>query len=315
MTDPHDLSRRDFLGAGLLAGSLALGARAATDPLPRRPLGRTGLELPILGLGTACAGQSTAVSRSEAIDQGLTLIDTARGYDKAEDALGLALAGRREQVVLTTKAGGEHAAGLSRSLDDSLRRLQTDHVDLLYWHSAGDHTAASAAAADGPLAWLTAQKQAGKARFIGLTAHHNPSRVAAILGAAELDVIMVAMNLVDRHLYGFEQKVLPVARDRGVGVLAMKVLGGERGNNWSRYHGPNPGPHIGAENVDLAFRYAVGLPGVTAAVIGCHTVEQVRQNVALARAYQPLSEAETARVEELGRRLAATWQPRFGSAA
>lgn len=292
--------------------------QTALKPLPTRVLGNTGVELPILGLGSACAGHSDHVTRAEAvavyreaIDQGL-FIDTAPSYGKAEELLGEALRGCRERVFLATKVSADDRAAAEASFTDSLRRLRTDHVDLLYWHCVGPRDFEHALEPDGPLAYLLEQKEAGRARFLGFTAHSHPSRVGELLETGVIDVIMAVMNVGDRHLYNFEEKLLPQARDAGVGVLAMKVLGGERGNDWSRYDGPNPGPQIPVEQVELAIRYALSLPGVHAAVVGCHTVQQVQQNAAIARRFAPLSETERREADRRGREWAAGWEPRFG---
>jgi aryl-alcohol dehydrogenase-like predicted oxidoreductase len=325
------VTRRRFLGQAALAGGvggLALSASRrgvaapAATPLPVRQLGRTGVQLPILGLGAACVGQSRAVSFDQAkdviaaaVDQGLTFIDCARGYDKAEDVLGAVLGGRRDQVFLTTKAGANSPDGCQRSFDDSLRRLKTDHVDLLYWHEVGGRDTRRGLEPDGVMAWLAAQKQAGKARLVGITAHQRAGNLLPLVESGQVDALMVVLNYVDRHQYNFEETVLPAARRHGVGVIGMKVLGGERGQDWGRYGGPNPGPQVGDAQVETALRYALSLEGVTSAVVGMHTVDQVRQNLAIAARFEPLAADEMARLVDAGRALAKEWGPRFGPTA
>ncbi|MCC7494405.1 MAG: aldo/keto reductase [Fimbriimonadaceae bacterium] len=321
MSDRPDLTRRQFCQtSGALAGGLLRAAGAAAPaPLPRRALGRSGVELPILGLGTACAGQSHGVSFDEAVtvyraalDEGITFFDAARGYDKAERALREALGTRREEVFLTTKAGGPGAAAMRQSFETSLRELGTDHVDLLYWHHAGGYRQEGVLDPDGAFDYLQREKQAGRARWIGFTSHSHPTAVATLLQHGVVDAVMVVLNLADRWLYDFESKLLPAARAHGAGVLAMKVYGGVRGNHWGRYGEPPQPSHVPTEHLPLALRYALSLPGVTAAVVGCHSVEQVRQNAAWARGFQPLSATEQEQAAQLGRQLAAGWQPRFG---
>lgn len=318
------LDRRRFLAAGagsLAALSLARGARAdEPEPLPTRALGKTGVKIPILGLGTAAVGQSRPVTMDqarevirEAVRQGIWYMDSARGYDKAEDALGLALGPLRDQCFITTKARTNNP---QRQFDDSLRRLKTDHVDLLYWHeSSGQDTGPAAFAETGMMTWLSKQKQAGKARFIGVTGHMKPQKMLPLLESGLVEVLMVPLNFVDRQQYHFEDIVLPVARAKGIGVLAMKVFGGEKGSNWGRYAGANPGPQLDEAQLELALRYALSLEGVSGAVVGMHTVEQVRQNAARARAFRPLTAAEQATAEELGKQWVAGWGPRFGPVA
>lgn len=315
------VSRRGFLqSTGWLAGGAMLSRRArAAAPLPTRPLGACGEDVPLLGLGCACAGQSRLVTREQAaevyrtaLDEGVTYLDCARGYGKAEDVLGEVLRGRRDNVFVTTKAAANEAAGAQRSFDESLRRLQTDHVDLLCWHGVGGRSLDGMLEPDGVLGWLLAQKQAGKTRYIGFTTHSHPSRMRALVDTGVIDVLMVVINLVDRWQYDFEHKLLPYAAEKGVGIVAMKVFGGVQGNDWGRYDRGVTEPHLPPEHLELAYRYALSVPGVSTAVLGCHTPQQVRQNAAMARRFTALSDDEWRQVEALGRDLVKSWQPRFG---
>ncbi len=119
------------------------------------------------------------------------------------------------------------------------------------------------------------------------------------------------MNFIDRHIYDFEQKVLPVARKHKVGVLAMKVFAGPRGG-FDSYEGPKVPPQVGEKYMELAIRYALGLRGVTAVNIGVHEPQQVRQNVRMVKNYRPLSREERAMLGRAGRQMAAKLGPRFG---
>jgi predicted aldo/keto reductase-like oxidoreductase len=125
---------------------------------------------------------------------------------------------------------------------------------------------------------------------------------------------MVAMNFVDRHIYGFETKVLPVAREYGLGIACMKVYGGMKGP-FSAADGPNAGPMMPLNMKEMAIRYALGLDGVATVVIGPHTVEQLRENAALVKAYQPLLPDEQTSLLALGKQLAPSWGPHFGPVA
>ena len=126
--------------------------------------------------------------------------------------------------------------------------------------------------------------------------------------------MMVAMNFVDRYIYGFEEKVLPVANKHNVGVACMKVFGGIRGG-FGVAVGPNPGPQMNTKYVEQAVSYALGLPGVATVVIGVHTIDQLRQNVQFVKNYRPLSEEEEASLSKLGRRLAQQWGAHLGPVA
>ena len=318
---PDNLSRRGFLQTGSLlagAGLVASKRSRAAKPLPTRALGPAG-RVPIFGLGCACAGQSRLVTAEQAaevyrtaIDEGVTYLDCARGYGKAEDVLGDVIAGRRDEVFITTKAAANDARGAARSFEDSLRRLKTDHVDLLYWHGVGNRSLDGMTDLDGVLGYLMAQKAAGKTRFIGFTTHSHPTRMNEIVDTGEVDALMVIVNFVDRHQYDFEHKLLPHAAEQGVGIVAMKVLGGVQGNDWGRYTQGVDVPQMPPEYLELAYRYALSVPGVATAVVGCHTPEQVRQNAAMARRFQALSQDEWATVDALGKQLVQGWDPRFG---
>ena len=328
--DDLAVSRRKFVyQTGLLAAGAALGAVAArsdadspapvTGGLPRRMLGKTGISVSMLALGTAPMGftkphspQHVADCVNAAIDLGVNFIDTARAYDVAEEGVGLGLARRRKDVFLATKVLADTVADAERSFSESLRLLKTDHVDLLYFHQVGDRKVEIASSAEGVFTWLLKQKRAGKTRFVGLSGHNRPHKFVPLLESGEVDVLMPALNFVDRHTYNFEEMVLPVARKHDVGIVAMKVFGGARKGN---YPDPKCPPQLDPEHLELAVRYALGLPGVATLNIGVHNVEQLRKNVEMVRRYQPLSAEELAKCLALGKELAARWGQHFGPLA
>ena len=247
-----------------------------------------------------------------AIDLGVNFIDTARAYDVAEEGVGLALGRRRKDVVLATKVMADTVADAERSFSQSLRLLKTDYVDLLYFHHVGDRKVEIARGPDGVFTWLLKQKQAGKTRFVGISGHNRPHKFPGLLESGEVDVLLAALNFVDRHTYDFEEKVLPAVRGHGVGVVAMKVFGGSRNGN---YADPKCPPQLNVEHLELAVRYALDLPGVAAVNLGVHNVEQLRKNVAMVRRYQPLTSEEQARCLALGKELAAQWGLHLGPLA
>ncbi len=328
--DDLTFSRRTFVcQTGLLAAGAALGgvaARADADSpaptsagLPRRTLGKTGVPVSILALGTAPTGftrphspQHVADCVNAAIDLGVNFIDTARAYDVAEEGVGLALGRRRKDVFLTTKVMVDTVADAERSFSQSLRLLKTDHVDLLYFHHVGDRKVEIASGADGVFTWILKQKQAGKTRFAGMSGHNRPHKFLRLLETGEVDVLMAALNFVDRHTYNFEEKVLPVARKHDVGIVAMKVFGGSRNGN---YPDPNCPPQLDVEHLETAVRYSLGLPGVATLNIGVHNVEQLRKDVEMVRRYQPLTAEEQAKCLALGKELATHWGQHLGPLA
>ena len=336
--NPSSISRRAFLrdarsiGGGALGGSALAGsallqprdARAdqatAQDALPRRVLGKTKEEVTALGLGTWPSGRSAKVDTpavmaiiNEALDLGINFIDTAHNYGNAEEAIGKALGTRRDDVFLTTKVWADDEKQARQSFEESLRAMRTDHVDLLYLHSLGNRDVQRAMARDGALTYILKQKEAGKVRFVGISGHSKVDRFNPVIETGQIDVVMVAMNFVDRFIYGFEDKVLPVAIKHNLGVACMKVFGGIRGG-FGVAGGPNPGPQLEEKWLEQAVRYAMGLPGVATLVIGPHTVEQLRQNVKLVQNYQPLSDKQQNGLKQLGQQLAEKWGEHYGPA-
>jgi predicted aldo/keto reductase-like oxidoreductase len=324
------LSRRTFVRqSGLLAGGALLAAKAAdaapataiSATLPKRTLGRTGLEVSALALGTWPSGmcrditiEQVDVIVNEAIDSGITLIDTARNYGKAEEGIGRALGPRRDRVILTTKVWADDANGARTSFERSLRTLRTDHVDILYLHSVGNRDLERALGPDGAIDYLVKQKKAGKCRFLGISGHSKVADFQRLIEPGVIDVVMMAMNFVDRYTYRFEQQVLPLAQKHKMGIACMKVFGGIKGG-FGAAGGPNPGAEMTESMMELAVRYAMGLPGIGTLVIGVHTPAQLRRNAEWVRGYRPLSSEEHATLEKVGRQLAGKWGEHYGPVA
>jgi aryl-alcohol dehydrogenase-like predicted oxidoreductase len=311
------LSRRDFL-RGTVGGALVTGLVAAeaaengAKALPRRVLGKTGVRVPILAMGTAPAGTRTEDKDAialyhEAIDQGVNYMDTApdfAGYGRAQLQLGQVLKDRRKEVFLVTKTFTPDGDAARKLLERNLKELQTDHADLVYVHSLGadEMDPKKALGPKGTLRALLQAREEGLTRFVGLSGHSRPMRFVEALREHDVDVIMNAVNFVDRHTYDFETKVWPLAAQKKVGLVAMKVYGGQR----------RDGCYMPKEHVPMALRYALSLPNVATAVIGMATKEELRQNLAWARSFQPLTAEERAKLEKLGREMATGWGAHFG---
>ena len=288
-----------------------------TMQLPHRVLGKTGERVPILGYGSAPGGigmdDDEAISLCHiAIDHGVTFIDTAPGYGRAHLQLGQVMASRRDEVFLVTKTPADDAASALSMLEKGLKDLQTDHVDLVYVHSMGNRDVDRVLDSDGALEGLREARRRGWTRFIGVTAHNAPWRTARVLKEAELDVVMLAMNIADRYTYNFENEVLPIAHEQNVGVAAMKVYGGALDMNYDKpalsalaAHGPH--------DHEAALRYALGLPGVGTAVVGVFSEAELVQNVEWARRLTPLDAADSLAAESVGRQVAADWGPHYGA--
>ena len=318
------IDRREFLkriscaGAGLALA--AVGQQASAQPvnkLPERILGRTKEKVSILGLGTAPVGEGPVDVQEgikifgQAIDRGVTYIDTARIYGNAEEILGHLIPKQRDKLFVVTKVSTDNAAKAESSLSESLRKLRTDHIDLVHIHSIGGKKLDRVLAKDGALEYLLKQKETGKIRFIGISGHNRPPNFVRMLKTDQIDVIMCVMNHADRNIYDFESKVLPEARKRNVASVAMKVYAGIKGgfpNHRSGYVGCATEP----ARLPHALAYALDLEAVSVAVVGPYTVEQAIQNVEFAKKYKPLSEEHRASLLEYGRKLAPSLGPRYG---
>jgi len=285
-------------------------------PLPQVTLGKTGAQIPLLGLGTAPGGMGLEDSEAralyeEAIDLGITYIDTAPGYERAQRQLAPIITRRRHELFLVSKA---HTADYQQALEiveQNLKDLGTDHVDLTYVHSLGHLEVDQVLAENGSLAGLREAQRRGWTRHIGITAHHAPWKAAKVLREAEIDVCMLALNFADRHTYNFEETVLPLARARQVGVAAMKVYGGSIDMKYDKPCASQMA-HSGFDDHQRALRYALGLPGVHLAVLGLYNRDELIQNIEWARHYEPLNAAEEKTLVDQGRDLAEKWGPHYG---
>ena len=293
-----DLSRRKFLeqvGVGTAAGMGAslIGewteARAAgPNTLPTRTLGRTGAKVSILAFGCGSRflmyedeGEALAVL-NHAIDSGITYVDTAYAYGdgKSETRVGKVMATRRKDVWLATKIPDRTRDDFMRRLEASLKRLQTDHVDLVHIHSLGRaEDLAKIEAPDGALKGLMEAREQKMARAIGMTSHTSGEVMAQAIQRHDLDCVQMALNASQNGR--FEELALPAARAKNLGVIAMKVTGQEfllKSN-------------VGKAEIDSLLRYSMSLP-VTTAVVGMPRKEMLDHNIELARAFKPFPESD-----------------------
>ncbi|MFA0753273.1 MAG: hypothetical protein IMHGJWDQ_001044 [Candidatus Fervidibacter sp.] len=309
------LRRREFLkglsGATMAMALTKLEAVEPSQPLPMRVLGRTKVKVPVLGLGFGPIG--TALTEAEAIalmeaalELGVTYWDTAPTYGRAQEYMGKVLPKGRDKVFLVTKVATDDAKRALAILEQSLRTLKTDSVDLVHVHNIGDFAPERVLGKGGVLEGLREAQKRGWTRFIGVSGHYRPSTMAKVLESGEFDVVMCVLNFADRFTYNFEGKVLPVARTHQMGIVAMKVMAApQRG-----YSQPNPGKLAGY--ADLAIRYALSLPDVACAVLGVFKVDELQRDVAIARQLRPLTENEQAKLALIGKELVARWGAQYG---
>jgi aryl-alcohol dehydrogenase-like predicted oxidoreductase len=325
MTRPHappDVSRRDFLasaGAGTALALAASGAEAAEKgKLPQKVLGRTRVKVPILGLGTAPAGfrkEKEAVAfYNKSIDSGLTYLDTApefAGYGKAQVFLGKVLKERRKEVFLVTKCHEPNGEKALKLLKKNLAELQVEQADLVYAHSLGADLMAPKKiyAKDGVCKALDKARKDGLTRFVGVSGHNRPARFLRALLEWDFDVMMNAVSLVARHIYNFEEEVWPAAAKRNVGLVAMKVFGGAATSKQPK------GARLPDALKRSALRYALGLPDISVVVVGIHDDAELKEDLAWARAYKPLTAEERRALDKKTPALARKWGNVYGAIA
>jgi predicted aldo/keto reductase-like oxidoreductase len=294
-----EISRRQFLEIGTVAGTSLLlkdlaGARTATDSLPSRTLGRTGAKVSILAFG---CGSRFLMYKDEdralailnrAIDLGITYLDTAYAYGdgESESRVGKVMASRRKEVWLATKIPDRTRDGFLRRLEGSLRRLQSDHVDLVHIHSLGHaDDLAKIEASDGALKGLMEAREQKMARFAGMTSHTDGEVMATAIQRHDLDCVQMALNASRNGR--FEELALPAADRKNLGVIAMKVTGQEF----------LVGSGAGKAEMSSLLRYSMSLP-VTTAVVGMPRPEMLEHNVEIARTFSPLKDDEKDRLRQ-----------------
>jgi predicted aldo/keto reductase-like oxidoreductase len=261
--------------------------------LPRRPLGKTGHQATLFALGgegvLRTHGRMADAVRTihRALDQGVNYCDTAPAYSSSQDYYGEALGERRKQIFLASKTNDRTRDGSLRLLDDSLRRLKTDHLDLWQLHDLRtDYDLERIFGPAGALEAMQKAREDGRVRNLGLTGHHDPAILLEAMRRFSFDNVLVALNVADVHRLSFRDSVLVEARRQGMGVVGMKVAA----------QGALLG--LGRLTMDQAMGYVLSLAGVSTVVIGCQSPEQVDDNARIARAFQPMPEDEMRQLEK-----------------
>ena len=308
------MDRRSFLKGAAAACGLAWGSRleaAGENPrsLPTRPLGRTGIRVTVLALGGYTGMKEPRSDKFDpvemanaAIDAGIRYFDTAPSYGngRSERNYGEVLAERRSEVFLATKTGQRSYDGAMREFEASLKRLRTGHVDLLQIHGArvGEDLAAWGKP-DGVFNALEKLRDQKLTRFIGVTGHESADVMCRAITMYDFDTVLTTFNPTPKRR-PYIDKVLPLATRKGLGILAMKVMGGALGslavgnplkNDGKPHHDDAPQQAAAGELI----RYVLGLP-ISVAVVGMSSLEQLRMNVAAARE-APFDEAQRRTLE------------------
>ena len=271
--------------------------------IPKRRFGKTGVEISALGLGGHHLGDAQDQKTAElivakAIDGGVTFFDNCWEYHrgKSEVWLGGALKGKREQVFLMTKVcthGRDQALAL-RMLEQSLNRLQTDHLDLWQIHGVSFETDPPLfIRPNGAAEAMEQAKKEGKVRFTGFTGHKDPKLHLAMLNTGfPFDAVQMPLNPFDSSFRSFEEKVLPELVRRGIAPLGMKPM-----------NGAGPAIKQGVYSAEELLRYAMSLP-VCTTITGMERLDVLEQNLRIAQGFEPLAQEETASLRERGRSYA-----------
>jgi predicted aldo/keto reductase-like oxidoreductase len=268
-------------------------AKAKGGPIPRRKLGRTGELVSCIGLGGAHAGkqknpeESVRIIRS-AIDAGINFLDNCWDYNEGQSEIRMGRAlrgGYRDKVFLMSKIDGRTRAAAAKQIDESLKRLQTDRIDLMQVHEIiRMDDPEKVFGAGGTLEALTAAQKAGKVRYVGFTGHKSAAIHLHMLDVAaahsfRFDTVQMPLNVMDAHDEGFERKVLPRLVKEEIGVLGMKPIGS--------------GKILESKTVSAidCLNYALSLP-TSVIITGCDSIPILEQALKVARSHKPLSQAE-----------------------
>ncbi len=303
------VNRREFLkvsGTCAAAAMIAMKtpAQEYRNGMPYRTLGRTGEKVSLLCIGGAHIGMKH-VSEEEgiriirtAIDEGVNFLDNAWAYNDglSEKRMGRALKdGYRDKVFLMTKHKGRDRETAQQHLEDSLRRFDVDVIDLWQFHEIVQPDLPERIYNEGAIEVALKAKEEGKIRYIGFTGHRYPRFLLEMIERGfPWDTVQMPLNVLDYHFRSFEHEVLPIALEKNIGVIAMKTLGGSPAEIPVRSK---------SASVEECLRYAMSLP-VATVCSGIDSMEKLKQNLAVAKNFRPMSDEE--RSELLARtRLAA----------
>jgi aryl-alcohol dehydrogenase-like predicted oxidoreductase len=270
--------------------------------MPARDLGRTGFRVGLFSLGGQAAieqpdNEAKAVAIVErALDLGVNYIDTSARYGGearwSERYIGQVMKRRRREAFLATKTHDRTRDGSLRVLEKSLKLLQTDHVDLWQLHAMSTMADVDAVFAPGGAIEAFEKARSEKlVRFLGITGHTDPDVLAAAIGRFPFDTVLMAVNAADPHHLPFQKTLLPLAVEKKMGIIGMKI--------------PARGRLLAALTMPEAMRYVLSLP-VSTVIVGVDSVTQLEENVEIARGFTPLGPQQLAALERKAEPVART---------
>jgi len=342
MKQPSSPGRRNFLKTGgavaagfLTQAALPVSAAGATLPslpanpktvasMPTRNLGKTGYKVGIFSLGGQAALEhpnnfDVAVPIIErALDLGVNYIDTSSIYggpDRwSEQYVGRVMKKRRQETFLATKTKQRTRDGSMRMIEKSLQLLNTDHVDLWQLHDIGLPEDVDAVfAKGGAMEALFEMKEQKVVRYLGVTGHYRPEALIDAINRYPFDAILMAINAADAHIHSFSEKLLPLAVEKQMGIIGMKVPArGRLLASWTppsleqqqhSWEGSAIASRSGVMNMRQAVYFTLSHP-VSTVIIGCDNIAQLDENVQIARDFTPLNQAQMASLNELAEPVA-----------
>jgi aryl-alcohol dehydrogenase-like predicted oxidoreductase len=332
-------NRRAFLKASGIVTAAVLGSSALPDvangqstgasnmqpfnsatpsSMPTRNLGKTGYKVGIFSLGGQAAlekanNESNAVPIIErALDLGVNYIDTSSIYGGperwSEQYVGKVMKRRRSDAFLATKTKERTRDGSMQMLETSLKLLQTDHIDLWQLHDIGTMTDINEIFAKGGAMEALLQARDQKiVRYLGITGHYRPDALIEAIHRYPFDTILMAVNAADPHHYSFSEQLLPLAVEKQMGIIGMKVPArGRILSSWTpppieqqkhSWEGMVLAPTPGTLDMRQAMYYSLSLP-VSTVIVGCDSIAQLEQNVQLAREFTPFNQQQMAALTE-----------------
>ncbi len=255
--------------------------------IPTRILGRTGQRVTILGLGgegvLRTFGKDKAATSlvNRALDLGLTYCESARAYSGSEAYYGKALGARRKEIFLTSKSHNRDKKGALAHLHETLKNMRTDHLDLWQVHDVREEVdIAEIFGPGGAIEAFAEARLSGKTRFIGVTGHHDPFIIRKCIEQFDFDTVLMPVNPAEPQYKSFIENVLPLASQKKMGVIGMKVYLRGFAAHLPWYTSMEP-----------FLRFALSQP-VSSVVIGCDDIAQLEQNVEFAGSFEPMTPKE-----------------------
>jgi aryl-alcohol dehydrogenase-like predicted oxidoreductase len=260
--------------------------------IPKRKLGKTGVEVTHLGLGGEGVLRTFGYDReayaliNRALDLGITYCESARAYSGSESYYGQALGERRKEIFLTSKSHARDREGALAHLHETLSSMRTDYLDLWQLHDVRSRRDLEAIfGPGGAIEAFVEAKERGKVRFIGVTGHEDPFIIRECLERFDFDTVLLPVNPAEPRHLSFLEHAVPLAREKGVGIIGMKVY----------CHG-FVSRIPGNTGMEPFLRFALSQP-VSTVVIGCDDLTQVEENVRYATAFQPMTPDEIREME------------------